>query len=294
MVRQLYFKADSPIDIGEQMFVTTFKIITSMLWGDALEGETGRFTTVEVSQVMDSAVMLFGEPNIFDLFPALAWLDIQGIGLRMKKKEVMTTGSRSTSSTVEWAMVELLKRPDMMMKAQGEMEEVVGLNNTAEESRLPKLHYLCRVVKEVRLHPPAPFLIPRCPCASCTIGGFMVPKGPKVIVNAWAIQRDPIAWINPLEFQPERFLRSVDDEYEFSGKDYRHIPFGSGRRVCVGIPMAERMIPYLVATILDSFKWQLPNGVELDMSDKFGLELKKATPLVVISSSKLSDFTLYN
>ncbi|XP_043694266.1 geraniol 8-hydroxylase-like [Telopea speciosissima] len=366
MLRQLYSYSGTPVDVGEEMFLTTFNIITSMLWGDTLEGEEGRRTTVEVRGIMDRAVMLFGEPNISDLFPALAWFDIQGIGRRMKNTvswfdqmldsviderlktdgerrkveddvrkqnkdflqvllhqlnlkakegvpnktpsltithikslllDVMGAGTKSTSSVVEWAMAELLKHPNIMTKAQEEIEEVVGLNNIVEESHLPKLHYLHGVVKEVlRLHPPAPFLIPRCPSESCTIGGFMVPKGSKVMVNAWAIQRDPIAWENPLEFKPERFLRSSigDDEYDFSGKDFRYIPFGSGRRVCVGIPMAERMVPYLLASILHSFKWELPKGVELDMSDKFGLELKKATPLVAIPSPKLSDFKLYN
>ncbi|XP_042504466.1 geraniol 8-hydroxylase-like [Macadamia integrifolia] len=366
MVSQLYSKAGSPVDVGEQMFLTTFNIITSMLWGDTLEGEKGRRTTVDVREVMDRVVKLLGEPNISDLFPALAWLDIQGLGRRMKKEiswfdqmldsiinkrlkrererasgrgeeiddgvqdkdllqvllqqlnlkakegvpnnatpgltishikalflDMMVAGTESTSSAVEWAMAELLKHPHIMKKAEEELEEVVGLKNMVEESHLPKLHYLHGVVKEVlRLHPPAPFLVPRCPSASCTVGGFMIPKGSKVIVNAWAMQRDPMSWDNPLEFQPERFLRSGDDEYDFSGKDFRYIPFGSGRRVCVGIPMAERMVPYLLASILHSFRWQLPNGVELDMSDKFGMELKKAMPLVAIPSPRLSNSTL--
>ncbi|XP_043697374.1 geraniol 8-hydroxylase-like [Telopea speciosissima] len=208
---------------------------------------------------------------------------------------MLVAGTESTSSVVEWAMAELLKHPRIMKKAEEELEEVVGLNNMVEESHLPKLHYLHAVVKEVlRLHPPAPFLVPRCPSASCTVGGFMVPKASKVMVNAWAIQRDPMVWDNPLEFQPERFLRSGRDEYDFNGKDFRYIPFGSGRRVCVGIPMAERMVPYLLASVLHSFQWKLPNGVELDMSDKFGLELKKARPLFAIPSHRLSDLTLYN
>ncbi|XP_043704205.1 geraniol 8-hydroxylase-like [Telopea speciosissima] len=372
MVSQLYSKAGSPVDVREEMFLTAFNIITNMLWGDTLEKEEEWRTTVEVRRVMDRVLMLFGKPNISDLFPALAWLDIQGIGRRMKKEiswldrmldsvieerlkrdrerergslrregnvddkqakdllqvllkqlnlnlktkegvpnnttpiltishikalflDMMMAGTETTSSTVEWAMAELLKQPHIMKKAQEELEEVVGLNNMVEESHLPKLHYLHGVVKEVlRLHPPGPFLIPRCPSESCTIGGFMIPKGSKVIVNAWAIQRDPMSWDNPLEFQPERFLRSGGDEFDFSGNDFRYIPFGSGRRVCVGIPMAERMVPFLLASVLQSFQWKLPNGVELDMSDKFGFELKKATPLFVIPSPRLSDLTLYN
>ncbi|XP_043704241.1 geraniol 8-hydroxylase-like [Telopea speciosissima] len=371
MVNQLYSKAGSLIDVGEQMFLTSFNVVTSMLWGgDTLEGEERRRATAEVRRVTDRVLLLLGEPNISDLFPALAWLDIQGIGRQMKKTiswfdrmldsvieqrlkrergslrrdggnedgnkqakdllqvlvqqlnlkakegvpnnttpsltishikalflDIMVGGTETTSTTVEWALAELLKQPHTMRKAQEELEEVVGLNNMVEESHLPKLHYLYGVVKEVlRLHPPGPFLIPRCPSESCTIGGFMIPKGSKVIVNAWAIQRDPMSWDNPLEFQPERFLSSDGDEFDFSGNDFRYIPFGSGRRVCVGIPMAERMVPYLLASILHSFQWKLPNGVvdELDMSDKFGLELKKATPLIAIPSPRLSDLSLYN
>ncbi|XP_043704125.1 flavonoid 3',5'-hydroxylase-like [Telopea speciosissima] len=367
MASQIYSEVGSPIDVGEKMFLTTFNVITRMLWGDTLEGEEGRRTTVEVRRVMDRVVKLLGEPNISDLFPVVAWLDIQGNVRRMKKEiswfdrmldsvieerlkrdrerergserregnedgkqakdllqillqqlnldlkdkegspgltishikalflDMMVAETESTSSVVEWALAELLKHPHIMKKAEEELEEVVGLKNMVEESHLPKLHYLHAVVKEVlRLHPPAPFLIPRCPSASCNLGGFMVPKGSKVIVNACAIQRDPMAWDNPLEFQPERFLKSDSDEHDFSGTDFRYIPFGSGRRICVGIPMAERMVPYLLASALHSFQWKLPNDVELDMSDKFGMELKKATPLVAIPSPRLFDLTLYN
>ena len=104
-------------------------------------------------------------------------------------------------------MAELLQHPEVMKKVNEELEEVVGLDSLVEESHLPKLHYLDAVIKETfRLHPPLPFLVPRSPSQSSTIGEYYVPKGTQVLLNVWVIHRDPKLWENPLEFQPERFL----------------------------------------------------------------------------------------
>ncbi|KAK9147942.1 hypothetical protein Scep_006699 [Stephania cephalantha] len=209
--------------------------------------------------------------------------------------DMMGAGTETSSSTVEWAMAELMKHPEKLKKTQQELDQVVGTNNIVEESHLPKLHYLNAVLKEVlRLHPVAPLLVPRHASETCILGGYLVPEGAKVMVNAWAIQRDPEYWEEPLEFRPERFL-APSSEWDYNGKDFRYIPFGSGRRICVGIPMAERMIPYLLGTLLHSFEWELPEGViEVDLSDCFGLELKKKVALVAIPKPRLSDPRLYD
>ncbi|PWA59716.1 cytochrome P450 [Artemisia annua] len=200
-----------------------------------------------------------------------------------------------TSTMVEWTMAELLKNPSMMQKVKDELKEVVGLNNIVQESHLSNLKYLDAVVKETfRLHPPVPLLVVRCPNESCNIAGYTVPKGANVYVNVWAIHRDSQYWDNPLEFNPNRFL-SVDDgttKFDYNGYNPNFIPFGSGRRMCPGVPLGEKMLVYFLASMLHSFDWTLPNG-ELELSDKFGIVLKKNTPLMAIASQRLPDKTLY-
>ncbi|KAL0446017.1 UNVERIFIED_CONTAM: Flavonoid 3'-monooxygenase [Sesamum latifolium] len=195
---------------------------------------------------------------------------------------VIAGGTHTSTSTVEWVMTKLMSNPYVMEKVQEELKQVVGLNNMVEEVHIPKLLYMDAVLKEtMRLHPTGPFLSPRTPSESCTVGGYTIPKDSAIFLNVWAIQRDPVAWDNPLEFKPERFLGD-DRNLDFSGKNFNYIPFGSGRRICAGLSLAERMLSYVLASLLHSFEWKLPEGEKLDMEDKFGRVLRKKNPLFVI------------
>ena len=202
-------------------------------------------------------------------------------------------GAETTTTTVEWVMAELLQHPEVMKKVNEELEEVVGLDSLVEESHLPKLHYLDAVIKETfRLHPPLPFLVPRSPSQSSTIGEYYVPKGTQVLLNVWVIHRDPKLWENPLEFQPERFLNDPS-KLDYSGNNFKYIPFGSGRRICAGIPLAERTFMYTIASLIHLFEWKLPQGTELEFSDRFGIVTKKLNPTVAVPTPRLSKFELY-
>ncbi|XP_077243510.1 flavonoid 3'-monooxygenase CYP75B137-like [Tasmannia lanceolata] len=204
-------------------------------------------------------------------------------------------GTETTSTTSEWAMTELMTHPKIITEVQEELEAVVGKDNIVEEWHLPKLHYLEGVVKEIlRLHPGLPLLIPHMPSQSCDVGGYHIPKGSRIFINVWAIHRDPSLWENPLEFKPERWFSPKNANLDLNGSDFRYFPFGSGRRICAGLSLAERMLTYVLATLLHSFDWRLPEGAKLDHEDKFGLVLKKANPLIVIPTPRLSKPELYN
>eukprot|EP01018_Ginkgo_biloba_P018172 Gb_12034 [translate_table: standard] len=204
-------------------------------------------------------------------------------------QEMFTAGSETTSATIEWAMAELIRKPQTMKRAQMELNDVVGRHRRVEESDTEKLPYLQAVVKEVlRLHPPAPFLIPHTAERCCEIGGYLIPKNSQVMVNVWAIGRDPAIWKEPLHFFPERFLEC--DHMDYKGHNFKLIPFGAGRRICVGLPLAYRMLHFVLASLLHSFDWRLPHGQnsdEMDMTEKFGITLQKAVPLIAIPTPRL-------
>lgn len=207
--------------------------------------------------------------------------------------DMILAGSHATSSTMEWVMAVLMKHPKAMARVQEEVEQVVGNGNIVEESHIPRLQYLGAAVKEtLRLYPVSPLLAPHCPSAACTIGGYTVPQGSMVFLNVWAIQRDPLVWEDPLEFRPERFL-GPNAGLDFNGGDLSFFPFGSGRRVCAGIPMAETMIVHILASLLHSFDWKVPEGTKLDLVDTYGIVLKKEKPLVAIPTARLSNPSQY-
>uniref|UniRef100_A0A7N0VBN2 Cytochrome P450 n=1 Tax=Kalanchoe fedtschenkoi TaxID=63787 RepID=A0A7N0VBN2_KALFE len=162
-----------------------------------------------------------------------------------------------------------------------------------EESHLPKLHYLNAVLKEThRLHPGLPLLIPRRPSETTDLYGYTIPQGTKIFINVWAIHRDAQLWDRPERFRPERFLDHAA-KWDYAGSDFRYLPFGSGRRVCAGLPLAERMQMYTLASFLHCFKWDVSKGEEIELSETFGIVLKKAVPLVAVPTPRLSDFKLY-
>ena len=80
---------------------------------------------------------------------------------------------------------------------------------------------------------------------------------------------------------------------DYSGNDFNYFPFGSGRRICAGTAMAERMVIYSLATLIHSFDWNLPQGEKLDITEKFGIVLKKKIPLVAVPTPRLSDPSMY-
>ncbi|KAJ0962319.1 hypothetical protein J5N97_030147 [Dioscorea zingiberensis] len=193
--------------------------------------------------------------------------------------DIMVGGTSTIATTVEWAMAELIHKPEIKNKVQEELKAVVGAESRVDESHIPRLSYLHAVLKEtLRLHAVVPLLVPRVPSQSCVVGGYSIPKGAQVMTNVWAIQRDPAVWDNPLEFGPERFLGNV-----VLINDFSFFPFGSGRRKCAGLPLVERLLPLIVATLLHMFEWRVPDSEKLDLREKFGVTLTKANPLVAIA-----------
>jgi cytochrome P450 len=179
-------------------------------------------------------------------------------------------------------MAELLHNPVVLSKAQLELNEVIGKGNTVEESDIARLPYLQAIIKETfRLHL-GPFLLPRKAESDVEIEGLTVPKGAQVLINTWAIGRDPSLWDNPNSFKPERFLGS---EIDVGGRNFELIPFGVGRRVCPGMALAMRMLHLMLGSLIHSFVWKLEEGVtpeNMNMDDKFGLNLEMAKPLRAI------------
>lgn len=197
--------------------------------------------------------------------------------------DLFAAGTDTTSNSLEWTMTEVLRNPHTMAKAKKELEQIIGKGKIVEEADIMRLPYSQCIVKEtLRIHPPVPFLIPRKIENDVKLNGYTIPRGTQVLVNVWAIGRDATSWEDSLEFKPERFLTSGLD---VRGQDFELIPFGAGRRICPGLPLAIRMLPVKLGSLLNNFDWNLDAGIspkELDMTEKFGITLQKADPLCVV------------
>nr|CAB3468519.1 unnamed protein product [Digitaria exilis] len=198
-------------------------------------------------------------------------------------------GNEATSTTIQWAMAELMRNPNVMQRAKDELNCVLRDKSRVTEDDLVNLPYLKLIVKEtLRLHIPGPLLLPRECQEPCKILGYDVLKGTIVLVNAWAICRDPKYWDEPEVFKPERFEEGATD---FMGTDFHYTPFGAGRRICPGIAFALANVELVLAALLFHFDWHLPPGVtpsELDMAEEMGVTVRRKRDLCLHATVRVS------
>ncbi|KAG6515256.1 cytochrome P450 71A9-like [Zingiber officinale] len=206
-------------------------------------------------------------------------------GVKALLLDLLFGGTDAMAEAMVWAMAELARTPRALARAQEEVRRVAAGKLHVDEGDLERLSYLHAVVKEIfRLHPVAALLLPRECQQRCRVAGYDVAAGTRVYINVWSIGRDAGTWDKLEEFRPERFEGSPID---YLGQHFELVPFGSGRRICMGIPMAEAVVELTLANLLHGFDWALPMGVrrqEVDMGEVFGIVVRKKEPLVLVAT----------
>ncbi|CAL4973056.1 unnamed protein product [Urochloa decumbens] len=187
---------------------------------------------------------------------------------------LLGAGTETTSTTMEWTMTLLLNHPHVLKKAQEEIDSIVGTDRLVNKNDLPQLSYLhCIINETLRLYPAAPMLLPHEASTDCKIHGYDVPAGSMILVNAYAIHRDPTIWEDPEEFRPARF-----EHGRAEGKFM--MPFGMGRRKCPGENLAMRTMGLVLGVLLQCFDWSRIGDGEVDMATSTtGSIMFKAVPL---------------
>ncbi|KAJ9560142.1 hypothetical protein OSB04_005302 [Centaurea solstitialis] len=193
---------------------------------------------------------------------------------------LLLTGTDTSSGTIEWAMSVLLNHPEVLKRARAEIDEHIGHERLVEETDFPNLPYMqCIVQETLRLFPIAPMLVPHESSEDCTIGGFNVSRGTMVLVNAWAIHRDPELWDEPLSFKPERF-----EKMENMG--YKYIPFGTGRRNCPAMGLANRVVTSTLASLIQCFEWERVGEEMVELLEGKGISMPKIKPLEAMCKAR--------
>lgn len=193
---------------------------------------------------------------------------------------LLMAGTDTTINTMEWALSLLLNHLEELKRAQMEIDNHVPEGCLLQESDLPHLPYLrCIINEAMRMCPAVPVLVPHESSAECTVGGFRIPAGTTLMVNVWAIQRDPKIWEDPEKFKPERF-RGISETAGAGVKDgFFLMPFGYGRRSCPGDGLAMRVIGLTLGSLIQCFEWSRVDDEMVDMSEGVCFTLQKAKPL---------------
>ncbi|KAG2652696.1 hypothetical protein PVAP13_1NG372600 [Panicum virgatum] len=304
-LRQEKAREELPVDVGHAAFVTAVDLVSRTL----LSIDVG---SREMRDKVKEGSHLLATPTIADIFPCLGAADLQGARRRLSAllryaygivdeeierrrrgrdageprkndmvdlpdmnydlirdliTDLFLAGSETVSSTVEWAMAELLQCPKSMEMVKEELKAVIGTKGQVAESDISQLRYL-QAVRAM---------------ATVEIEGYIIPKGTSIIINIWSLSRKSKMWVEPEKFMPERF---IGNDISYWGKDFELIPFSAGRRQCLGLPLAHRMLHLILGSLLYHFDWMLPTDVKdngIDMSEKPGGIVSMATPLKAIA-----------
>ncbi|KAL4379627.1 hypothetical protein GQ457_02G005130 [Hibiscus cannabinus] len=233
-----------------------------------------------------------------DLLDVLVSLtDDNGISLlstneiKVQISEIMIAAVDNPSNALEWALAEMLNKPEMIRKVIDELDNIVGKDRLVQESDFLLLNYVKACAREAfRLHPISPFIPPHVSVADTTVGDYFIPKGSYVVLSREGLGRNPKVWDDPFEFKPERHLQDCKEgeEVVLTEPELRFVSFSRGRRGCPGVVLGSSMTTMLFARLLQGFHWSIPsNQGAIDLSqgkrDSF-----LAKPLLAVAKPRLS------
>ncbi|CAI5784534.1 cytochrome P450 2U1 [Podarcis lilfordi] len=185
--------------------------------------------------------------------------------------DLFIAGTDTTSNTLLWSLLYMSLHPQEQKKVQEEIDLVIGRNRPptlVDKARMPFTE--ATIMEVQRMTVVVPLSIPRMASETTVLQGYTIPKGSIIIPNLWSVHRDPNIWENPDDFHPARFL----DENGQLIKKETFIPFGIGKRVCMGEQLAKMELFLMFVSLLQNFTFQFPEDMEKpSMAGRFGLTL---------------------
>ncbi|XP_077171079.1 cytochrome P450 2K4-like isoform X2 [Paroedura picta] len=183
---------------------------------------------------------------------------------------LFAAGMETTSTTLRWGLLLMMKYPEIQNKVQEEIAKVIGSAQPQTEHR-SKLPYTDAVIHEVqRFANILPMNLPHATTADVTLKGYFIPKGTHILPLLYSVLYDESQWEKPFQFYPEHFL---DSDGKFVKRD-AFLPFSAGRRMCAGETLAKMELFLFFASLLQRFTFQPPPGTskeDLDLTPVSGI-----------------------
>ncbi|KAG9480196.1 hypothetical protein GDO78_011946 [Eleutherodactylus coqui] len=185
--------------------------------------------------------------------------------------DLFIAGTDTTTNTLLWSLLYMCVHPDVQEKVQAEIDSVVGRERPPSLTDKTKMPFTEATIMEVqRMTAVVPLSVPHMASETTVFRGYTIPKESVVLANLWAVHRDPKVWEKPNDFIPSRFL----DEHGQILKKEAFIPFGIGRRVCMGEQLAKMELFLMFVNLLQSFSFSFANDrFQPELEGRFGLTL---------------------
>ncbi|XP_078001455.1 cytochrome P450 2D6-like [Glandiceps talaboti] len=210
---------------------------------------------------------------------------ITDVNLRQSVSDIFGAGLDTVNVALCWSVACLVNYPDVQVKVQNELDDVIGQNRLPLLSDKSHLPYCEAVIREVlRFRTVVPITIPHSTTCDTSVGGYNIPKDSWVWINVLALHTDERQWENPQEFHPERFL---DEDGKLKSKPDSYLPFSAGRRVCVGEMLAKNELFLVFTSLFQQFILSSPVGEEPpDLEPTFNMALRPK-PYEIIAKRRI-------
>uniref|UniRef100_A0A8C9WTU2 Cytochrome P450, family 27, subfamily B, polypeptide 1 n=1 Tax=Sander lucioperca TaxID=283035 RepID=A0A8C9WTU2_SANLU len=189
--------------------------------------------------------------------------------------ELLLAGVDTISSTMSWSLYELSRHPKVQALLRDEVLRVLEGRSIPEAADVARMPLLKATVKEVlRLYPVIPANARVITERDIQVGGYLIPKNTLITLCQFATSRDPAVFANPDEFQPHRWLNKDQTHHP-----YASVPFGVGKRSCIGRRIAELELYLALSRIL----------IEFDVKpDPEGISVKPMTRTLLVPENVIS------
>ncbi|KAM3930493.1 cytochrome P450 2C14-like isoform 1-T1 [Leptodactylus fuscus] len=179
---------------------------------------------------------------------------------------LFAAGMETTTTTLRWGLLLMIKYPEIQQKVQDEIERVIGSAQPQMEHR-KQMPYTDAVIHEIqRFGDIAPSSVPHATSEDVAFRGYVIPKGTIVFPLLHSALRDETYFKKPYEFYPEHFL---DSQGNFK-KNEAFIPFSIGKRSCAGETLAKMELFLFFTALLQNFTFQSVPGAKLDLTPALG------------------------
>ncbi|XP_071981766.1 cytochrome P450 2C8-like isoform X2 [Engystomops pustulosus] len=237
---------DAPIDPTYILRLAVSNVICSVVFGERFDYEDQRFLMLmtnfnDFSEVFNSRTGQEKKNPDTEFHEA---------NLQATILDLFFAGTETTSLTLRYGFLILMKYPEIQEKLHKEIDNVIGRDRSPSIEDRSNMPYTDAVIHEIqRFADIVPSGVPHTANKDTTINGYQIPKGTMVLPVLTTVLKDPKQFKNPDEFDPGHFL----DEKGGFKKHEAFMPFSAGKRICLGEGLARMELFLFFTTILQKF-----------------------------------------
>lgn len=201
--------------------------------------------------------------------PKYEELDVTESTMKETFTNLILAGTDTTTTALTCFLLVLQHHPEIQDRLHDELDHVISTSRSPSLLDRVKMPYLeASLLETLRFISHVPLAVPHATVCDTTICGKKIPKNTTVYINLWALHHDENFWEDPWKFKPERFLDPGGNVLPADHENRRRLmPFGAGRRVCLGESLAKNRLFLFSASLLQNFSFHPENCEELPELD---------------------------